>query len=138
MRASLRAPLTFGGADGLVIALGIIVSLAGDPAALVKAAVAAGIAELVGMSAGQWLSDSGSGFWLALANGGGALGACVIPAVPFMAARGPWALAASLLLVTAVAAAIAWLRPEKGILAVVQTGGILVAAAALCWAASLI
>ena len=41
-------------------------------------------------------------------------------------------MAASLVLVAAVAALISWLRPERGVLAIVQTYGILLAAAVLC------
>ncbi len=46
-------------------------------------------------------------------------------------------MAASLVLVGAVAGLISLLRPEKGILAVATTFGILGAAALLCWAVSL-
>jgi hypothetical protein len=74
----------------------------------------------------------------ALANGGAALLACVIPAMPYVLATGAAALITSLMLVAAVAGVISWLRPERGILAVAQTYGILLAAAALCFGASLI
>lgn len=136
-RSALARQVTFGAADGVVIAVGLIVSLTGDPRALVRAAAAAGLAELVGMTAGEWLSDSGSGFRAALANGGAAFAACVVPAVPYMAAGGDAALIPSLLLVAAVGGVIAWLRPEKGALAIAQTFGVLVAAAVLCLTASL-
>lgn len=128
----------FGGADGLTLALGLIVSLSGQPHAIVRAAAGAGLAEFVGMTAGAWLSDASSGFMPALANGGAALLACVIPAMPYVLATGAAALIASLMLVAAVAGVISWLRPERGILAVAQTYGILLAAAALCFGASLI
>lgn len=133
-----RAPVIMGGSDGLTIALGLIVSLSGQPHALIRAAVAAGVAELTGMTAGQWLSDSMSGFAPALANGAGALLACVLPAVPYVILRGSAALVTSLWLVLVVGAAIALLRPERGFLAVAQTFGVLVVAAGLCYAASLI
>lgn len=128
----------FGGADGLTLALGLIVSLSGQPHAIVRAAAGAGLAEFVGMTAGAWLSDASSGFMPALANGGAALLACVIPAMPYVLATGAAALITSLMLVAAVAGVISWLRPERGILAVAQTYGILLAAAALCFGASLI
>lgn len=133
-----RSPLVFGGADGLTIALGLIVSLSGHPHDLVRAAVAAGVAELTGMTAGQWLSDSKSGFFPALANGGGALVACVAPALPYLFLAGAVAFVTSLWLVLIAAGAIAWLRPERGIRAVATTFGVLVVAAGLCYAASLI
>lgn len=122
----------------MVLALGIIVSLTGHPGAVFKAALGAGLAELVGMTAGSYLSDSGDGIWPALANGAAALAACAIPAIPYAAAAGWAARGPSLALVCAVAAVIAWLRPEKGALAWVQTYGILAAAAVACLAVSLI
>ena len=127
-----------GSADGLVLAIGLVVSLSGQPHALVKAAVAAGVAELVGMSAGCYLSEAGSGLLPALANGTGALAACVIPALPYLLLSGAVALVTSLWLVLIVAGVIAWLRPERTVRAVVQTFGILIAAAGLCYGASLI
>ncbi|HEV2258594.1 MAG TPA: hypothetical protein VGS06_36195 [Streptosporangiaceae bacterium] len=135
---SLKAPVTFGSADGLTVVMGLIVTLAGEHHALWRAAVGAGLAELVGMTAGQWLSDGDGGFRAALANGSAAAAACIIPALPYAAAGGLAALLSSLTLVTGVAAAISWLRPERGILAVVQTYGVLIAAAALCTAAAAI
>jgi hypothetical protein len=126
-----------GGADGLTIALGLIVSLAGTQRAMWHAALGAGLAELVGMTAGKWLSDPDAGFSVALANGGAAFAGCLLPALPALFMAGHAALGAELSLVAVVAAAISWLRPEKGVLAVVQTFGILAVAAGLCWAAGL-
>lgn len=134
----LRKQATFGAADGLVLALGLVVSLTGHPDALVHAAIGAGLAELVGMSAGAYLSDSDAGYWPALANGAAALAACVVPALPYLLAHGLAALGPSLALVAIVAGAISWLRPERGLLAWVQTFGILLIAAGLCFAASFI
>ena len=135
----LRAPIVFGSADGLTVALGIILSLAAAaPSAVVKAALGAGIAELVGMTAGQWLSDGDSGFGPALANGTASLLGCFIPAVPYLITSGTAALVASMVLVAAIGGVVAWLRPQRGALAVVQTFGVLAVAAVLCFAASLI
>ncbi len=125
----------FGMSDGVSIILGLLVTLAGQPHALFRAALGAGLAELVGMTAGQWLSDEQSGFWAALTNGSAAFAACFIPALPALAGKGIGAGAGAIALVVAVAAVISWLRPERGILAVVQTYGILLAAAGLCAAA---
>lgn len=133
-----RAPVTFGSADGVTIVLGLLVSLAGQPHAMFRAALGAALAELVGMSAGAWLSDEKAGTALALANGTAAFTACVLPAVPYLLGSGWPVTAASFALVAAVACGISLLRPEKGALAFVTTFGILAGAAALCWAASLI
>jgi hypothetical protein len=135
---ALKCESVFGGADGVTIALGLIVSLIGQRHALWHAATGAGLAELVGMTAGKWLSDAECGLPLALANGGAACLACVIPAVPSLVAGGAAALAAEIVLVAGIAAVISWLRPERGILAVVQTYGVLVVAAVLCTAAGLL
>lgn len=137
-RPNYLRPAIMGGADGLTLALGLIVSLTGHPGALVRAAIGAGVAEFVGMSAGNYLSDSDAGYVAALANGGAALLACLVPALPYVVSHGAPALVASLVLVVIVAGAISWLRPEKGLLAVVETYGILLVAAGLCYAASFI
>lgn len=131
-----REPATFGAADGVVVVLGLLVSLAGQPHALTRAATGAALAELVGMTAGAWLSDEAAGWRPAVANGAAAFAACAAPAAPYAAMRGTPALACSLGLVALVAAVIAVLRPERGVLAWVQTFGILTAAALLCAAAS--
>lgn len=134
----LKRAATFGAADGVTIVLGLLVSLTGQPHALFRAALGAGLAELVGMTAGQWLSDEKAGFAPAAANGAAAFAACTAPALPYLASTGWPAMAASLVLVAAVGALISILRPEKGALAAVTTFGILGAAALLCWAASLV
>lgn len=134
----LRSPATFGLADGVTIVLGIVVSLAGQPHAVFRAAAGAGLAELVGMTAGAWLSDEKAGLAPALANGAAACAACIVPAVPYLLGSGWPAMAASIALVAAVACGISLLRPEKGALAYLTTFGILAAAAVLCWATSLI
>lgn len=125
----------FGMSDGVAIILGLLVTLAGQPHALFRAALGASLAELVGMTAGEWLSDGESGFGAALVNGSAAFAACLIPALPALAGKGIGVGAAAIALVAVVAGVISWLRPEKGILAVVQTYGILLAAAGLCAAA---
>lgn len=139
LAATLRQPVVFGAADGVTIVLGLVVGLTGQPHAMFRAALSAGLAELVGMTAGQWLSDGQAGFRAALANGGAACAACVLPALPYLAAAPGWlAMAVSLAAVAAVAAVITILRPEKGLKAIAQTYGILAVAAAACAAASLI
>lgn len=132
----LVRPAVFGSADGVTVVLGLLVSLAGQPHALIKAATGAALAEFVGMTAGAWLSDETAGWPPALANGGAAFAACLSPALPYAAMGGAGALACSLAAVAVVAAVIAVLRPEKGLLAWVQTYGILAAAALLCAAAT--
>jgi hypothetical protein len=83
------------------------------------------------MTAGSYLSDARDGFGPALTNGAAAFGACALPALPYLLGSGTGALVASLALVAAVAGVVSWLRPDKGVLAVVETFGVLVVAAAL-------
>lgn len=135
---ALKSAATFGAADGVTLVLGLLVSLSGQPHALFRAALGAALAELVGMTAGAWLSDEKAGLAPALANGGAAFAACVAPAVPYLLASGITAMVSSLALVAGVASVIAVLRPEKGLLAWAQTFAILIAAALLCLAASLL
>lgn len=133
-----RGPLVLGSADGLTLILGLICGLARDPHALVHAAVSGGLAELAGMTAALWLSDDGSGFVPALGCGVATLAACAVPAAPYLIASGAAALIPSLLLVAVIAGVVARLRPERGVLAVAETYGVLVCAALLCFAASFI
>ena len=140
-RSPLLRPAVLGGADGLTIVLGLIVGLAVSrqpPGAVWHAAVAGGLAELVGMTAGVWLSEGDSGFGVAAACGVAALGACVAPAVPYAFGGGRVALLVALVLVAAAAAAVSWLRPERGVLAAAQTYGVLAVAAVLTGAVALI
>jgi VIT1/CCC1 family predicted Fe2+/Mn2+ transporter len=129
---NVRAPIILGAADGVVIVLGLVLSLAGQPHAVFHAAAGGGLAELVGMTAGMWLSDGRSPFRLSASCGVAALAACVVPALPYSVLSGAVALVASLLLVGLVAAVVAWLRPERGFLAVAETYGTLLVAAAFC------
>lgn len=132
-----RAPMILGAADGVVILLGLLLSLAPHhPDAIFHAALGVGLAELIGMASALWLSDGPSGLVPAIACGVAACVACIIPALPYLAMTGTGALLTSLLLVVAVAAVISWLRPEKGVRAVAQTYGVLVVAAVLCTAVS--
>jgi hypothetical protein len=133
-RAAIRSQSVFGAADGTTIAVGLVVALHRHPGAMFAAAAGAGLAELAGMTGGAWLA--GEGKLPAAANGGAAAAACMLPAVPYLVTSGTAALAAAVILALAIGAVIAWLRPEKGLLAVVETYGVLAAAAVLCWGAS--
>ena len=139
--SNLTRPAVLGSADGLTIVLGLIVGLAvaKQPSSAVwHAALAGGLAELVGMTAGMWLSEADSGFRVALMCGVASLAACVLPAVPYAFGGGFPALLLALVLVAVAAAAISWLRPERGVLAAVQTYGVLLVAAVLTGAVALI
>lgn len=103
-------PAVFGAADGLTCALGAILSLAGHSELVLRTAVALAAAECVGMAAGEWLSESGSGFRasavIGLATGvGGAL-----PALPYAWLAGSAAVWSSVAVFVACAGLITWAR----------------------------
>lgn len=103
-------PAVFGAADGLTCALGAILSLAGHPDLVVRTAVALAAAECVGMAAGEWLSESGTGFQasvvIGLATGTGG----VLPALPYAWLAGTAAVWASVSVFAACAGLITWGR----------------------------
>jgi VIT family len=124
---SLLRPAVFGAADGLTCALGAILSLAGHPELVLRTAVALAAAECVGMAAGEWLSQSSSGFQasavIGLATGvGGAL-----PALPYAWFAGGTAAWLSVAVFAVCAGLIAWARAgERGWLrAAAETYGVL-------------
>jgi len=124
----------FGGVDGLTMFLGLVAGLViahQGNTAVWHAALGGAAGELVGMTAGQHLSDPNSGWLPALACGAAGALACVLPGLPFLAAHGSAAVAAALVIAAAVAAVIAWLRPEHGLIAIARTYGILAAAGVL-------
>ena len=63
---------------------------------------------------------------------------CLLPVLPYVIVTGAVALCAAAVIAVLVGAAIAFLRPERGVLAVAETFGVLAAAGLLCWGASLI
>lgn len=134
-RADLTRVAVFGACDGLGMVLGFIAGMivAHEPQRAVwAAALFGGIAEFFSMANGQRISDTRSGWLPALAIGATSLAGCALPAVPYSLAAGTGALAASLLLCAAIAAAISWARPEKGLLAAAETFGLLLVTGAAC------
>ena len=133
--AGLKRVAVFGGADGLGIVLGIIAGLivSHQPARAVwVAAVSGGLAEFFSMANGQRISDSGSGWAAALAIGTTSFAGCAIPAIPYSFSSGTTALALALGLCAAVAAVISWARPEHGVLAILETFGLLIVTGVAC------
>jgi hypothetical protein len=129
-----RRLAVFGGVDGLVMFLGLTLGLVVSrqaAAAVWHAALGGAAGELVGMTAGQHLSDPESGWPVALACGAAGGAACVLPAFPYLVTTGAAALAMALGIAAAVAGVIAWARPEHGRIAVLRTYGILIAAGVL-------
>jgi VIT1/CCC1 family predicted Fe2+/Mn2+ transporter len=127
-----RIGAILGAADGLTI---VVALLFGMTPAIFHAAVSAGIGEFVGMGAALWLTNKRQ-ILAALLCGLATLLACVVPAIPFALSGGALALSISLCLAVSTGAIVCWLRPEKGLMAVAETYGVLAAAALLCYGSS--
>jgi VIT1/CCC1 family predicted Fe2+/Mn2+ transporter len=82
-RSGFIRPVVFGSFDGLTCFLGVLFGLLGHPQLVMAAAVGVGTAEIVGMAAGEWQSDSSNGLAasavIGLASGVGA----ILPALPY-------------------------------------------------------
>lgn len=131
----------FGSADGLTLFLGLVLGLvvsSQTSSAIWHAALGGASGELVGMSAGQWLSDRSSGIWVALACGIAAAAACILPAWPFLVFPADQARIAALGIAVIIAGVIAWARPEHGWVAIADTYGILIGAGLLSGLTALI
>lgn len=129
-------PAVFGAFDGVTCYLGVLFPLLGDPRLVLPTALGVGLAETVGMAAGEWQSASDNGLGASLVIGvASGLGA-VLPALPYGFGAGVWARVVSALLVLAVTAAIATVRaPGRGVRrAFAESFGILAAVAAVVWA----
>lgn len=127
-----------GAADGLTLAVSLVIGLHRQQGAIFHSALSAGIGEFVGMGAALWLSEKRNlaGFLAALACGIATALACIVPALPyaFGLSQALWLSAG---LCVAVGAVVCWLREERGLVAVAETYGVLGAAAVLCWLASM-
>lgn len=136
-----RELAVFGSVDGLVMFLGLTLGLIvakQSPTAVWHAALGGAAGELVGMTAGQHLSDPESGWGVAFICGVAGALACILPAFPYLALTGITALAIALGIAMGVATVVAQLRPERGVTAYVRTFGILIAAGALSGLSGLI
>lgn len=124
------SPAVFGAFDGLTSSLGVLLALAGHPHIVLPTAVGVGTAEMVGMAAGQWQSDSKDGPGAAVVIGIATGAGCVLPAAPFAVLPPGAASVASAVLVLAITAAIARLRAGRGrVRTVVESYAILAATA---------
>jgi VIT1/CCC1 family predicted Fe2+/Mn2+ transporter len=129
-RAVWIRPAVFGSFDGLVSVLGVLFTLGGHQQLVFWIALGLGAAECVGMTAGEWLSDSRNGFGAAAVIGGATMAGSVAPAVPYLLLSGRPAVLASVAVLVLVGLAITALRAaERGWKrAVLETYGILAVA----------
>lgn len=101
----------FGAFDGLTAFEGVLLGLLGHPALVFTAAVGVGVADTVGMAAGEWLSDSDNGPVAAAVIGAFAGVAAIAPALPYaLGFPGWWARGWAAGLICAVVGWISWQR----------------------------
>lgn len=134
-----RVAIILGSADGLGLSVAEITSLLHHQPAIFHAGLGAGLGELVSMFAAVYLSNDPAdegGFWPAVSCGVASLMGCLLPVLPYLITTGTAALIAAAVIAVLVGAVIAWLRPEKGTLAILETFGVLAGAAALAYAGS--
>jgi VIT1/CCC1 family predicted Fe2+/Mn2+ transporter len=136
-RTEKTSAFIFGMTDGLAMAIGLILGLVvakQSASALWHSALAGGLAEIGGMSLGQYWSDEQSGkqdWRVALVNGLGSCVSAVIAGSPFAFLSGVPAFTLSVILIVLLGAIICWLRPEKGFKAFGRTYVLLLVAGAL-------
>lgn len=113
MTRTWTKPAVFGAFDGVTCLLGVVFPLLSDPHLVLRTAIGVGLAEMVGMAAGEWQSESENGLGTSLIIGAASGGGAITPAIPFgLLPAGParWV---SLGLLLAITALIALLRAEK-------------------------
>jgi VIT1/CCC1 family predicted Fe2+/Mn2+ transporter len=117
----------FGSFDGMTVIIGILFSVTGSSALIFTAALGVGVAEGIGMAAGEWLSDSDNGFGAASIMGLATIAGALLPAIPFLITSGALALGISFGIIALVGLGIVILRhKERGWLkAVWETYGVL-------------
>jgi VIT1/CCC1 family predicted Fe2+/Mn2+ transporter len=126
-RSRFLRPAIFGAFDGLTVVLGVLFSLTGHPSLVLPTAVGVAVAEGVGMAAGEWLSDSDSGFAASLVIGVATIVGSIAPALPYAWLPPGPALIASVTVVAVLGAVITGMRSRaRGwTRAVLETYGVL-------------
>jgi hypothetical protein len=137
----VRGPLVFGMTDGAVLVLGLFLGLIVSKqsgAALWHAALGGGLAELGGMSLGQYWATPAIGKVAAGLNGAGCALTTIICGAPFAFLGRTAATVAAAALIVVSAVIICLLRTERGWVAVTHTFGLLLLAGAMSGASGLI
>lgn len=138
---SRSGALVFGMTDGVTLVLGLFLGLVvsrQSAGALWHAALGGGLAELGGMSLGQYWSSPEAGKLAAFLNGAGCAAATIIAGVPFAFLPKVTATIVSSLVIFAIGVLICVLREETGKKAVARTFGLLALAGALSGASGLL
>lgn len=124
----LARPAVFGLFDGMMSLLGVVLYLLGHQHLIFPAALSGGVSSALAMAAGEWLSDSSSGFLAALVMGAATGAGAVFPALPYAFTTGPAAVASSVVICAGIGITVAFLRPHRSVgLALLETFGVLAA-----------
>lgn len=130
----------FGSFDGLTCTVGIMFGALLTNGAVFVLVLALAVSEAVSMAAGEWLADDeqdGNRRRRVIVMGLSSFVACLVPAIPFLFCSGVLAVVLTGLLVLAAAAVIAEIRPGPRGSSYLKTYGVLIAAAVLAAGASL-
>jgi VIT1/CCC1 family predicted Fe2+/Mn2+ transporter len=140
MTRAWARPAVFGAFDGQTCLIGTVLPLLRTPHLILLTALGVGLAELVGMAAGEWQSDSDSGLGASLVVGIASALGVIAPAIPFALLPRTAALitcvAVLCLLTTGIAALRADMRGRRRAFA--ESYAILGAAAAVVWVGQLL
>lgn len=98
----LLSPAVFGAMDGVTCVIGVIFPDHADPMVVLKTAVGVGIAEVAGMAAGEFFSDSENGLAASLVIGASTGIAAIAPAIPYGFMSGLPAAVASAIIVAII------------------------------------
>lgn len=90
--------------------LGVILYLLGDQQFIFAAAASGAISSAISMGAGEFMSDSDNGLFPSLVMGAATGIGAILPAVPFLFARGPLALTLMALICLAIGTVVGWMR----------------------------
>lgn len=129
-----RGALVFGMVDGLTLILGLLLGniIAHESSSAIwHSAMGGGLAELGGMSLGQYWSDPNKDKLAALLNGGGCCLVILLTGAPFAIGSGLLPTITSLTLVAIMGLGICILREEAGTVAFLHTFGLLFLAGAM-------
>ena len=126
MNRRLLRPAVFGLSDGMMSLLGVLLYLLGHQSLIVPAALSGALSSALSMAGGEWLSDSDSGFGASCVMGVATGVGSMLPALPFLVAKGQAAITASVVICLGIGVVVALMRPNRRpVRALLETGAVL-------------
>lgn len=138
---NVRGPLVFGMVDGMTLILGLFLGelvAQQSSSALWHAALGGGLAELGGMSLGQYWATPEIGKLAAASNGAACAVTTIVAGLPFAVCGRELATILSASIIVVAAVLICVLREETGKVAIARTFGLLAVAGAMSGASGFI